>query len=98
MTINIWSFEEVEDIYDLLHSSAIISSTIPTRKLTPCSISPRPRKTTKYKAIMMSTRNAQQGLLHLFLWSLDIYSGSAACANIFIAPYYTSPQEWELRR
>ena len=104
LTINIWSFEEVEDVYDLFHSKGAINfinySNPEVDAILDKSKAAKDHK--EYKALMMKLHGIlNRELPYLFLWSLDIYSGiSKRVRNIFIAPYYyfTSFKEWELRR
>ena len=102
LTLNVWSFEEVEDVYPLFHSAGVmnfiqydnpeIDTLLDTAKAT--------RDYKKYKEYMKQVHAAlDKDLPYFFLWSLDVYSGiSKRVRNVFIQPYYyfTSFREWEL--
>lgn len=102
MTIHVWSFEEVEDIYPLFHSRGVMNfinyKNDQVDKLLDQS------KTTKdykqYKEQMKKLHAVlNKDLPYMFLWSLDIYSGiNKNVKNVFIQPYYyfTSFKEWNL--
>jgi peptide/nickel transport system substrate-binding protein len=104
LTLNVWSFEEVEDVYPLFHSKGSLnfinySNPEVDRILTEA------KKSGDYKTYkrQMKALHAlvNKDLPYLFLWSLDVYSGiSKRIRNVFIAPYYyfTSFREWELKR
>jgi peptide/nickel transport system substrate-binding protein len=93
LTINIWTFKELENIYPLFKSNAahnfINYSNAKVDKKLDESLARR-RDYKVYKGIMQELHmmlNAD--LPYLFLWSLDIYSGlSRQLKNIFIQPYY----------
>jgi peptide/nickel transport system substrate-binding protein len=103
MTLNVWSFEEVEDVYPLFHSKGVmnfigydnpeVDTLLDTAKAT--------RDYKKYKEYMKQLHKVlNDDLPYFFLWSLDIYSGiNKQVRNVFIQPYYyyTSFEEWELR-
>lgn len=102
LTLNIWSFEEVEDVYPLFHSkgpmnfigynNADVDTLLDTAKAT--------KDYKKYKEMMKQLHALlAQDLPYYFLWSLDIYSGiSKKVRNVYIQPFYyfTSFPEWEL--
>ena len=102
MTVNVWSFEEVEDVYPLFHSSGVmnfigydnpdVDALLDTAKAT--------HDYKKYKEYMKQLHSVlNEELPYLFMWSLDVYSGiSKKVRNVFIQPYYyfTSFREWEL--
>lgn len=102
LTLNVWSFEEVEDVYPLFHSqgvmnfigynSAEVDTLLDTAKAT--------RDYKKYKEYMKKLHaTLNKELPYFFLWSLDVYSGiSKKVRNVYIQPYYyfTSFNEWEL--
>jgi ABC-type transport system substrate-binding protein len=79
LTLNIWSFEEVEDVYPLFHSKGVmnfigynnadVDTLLDTAKAT--------KDYKKYKEMMKQLHAllAQEDLPYFFLWSLDIYSG-----------------------
>ncbi len=102
MTLNVWSFEEVEDVYPLFHSKGVMNfiqySNAEVDKLLDTAKTTRDYK--KYKEYMKQLHAVlNQDLPYYFLWSLDVYSGiSRNVKNTFIQPYYyfTSFEEWEL--
>lgn len=102
MTLNVWSFEEVEDVYPLFHSDGVMNfigfSSEKVDSLLDAAKATRDYK--KYKEIMKELHQVvNQELPYFFLWSLDIYSGiSKRVKNVFIQPYYyfTSFEEWGL--
>ncbi len=102
LTLNIWSFEEVEDVYPLFHSKGAINfigfnnsdvdTLLDTARAT--------RDYKKYKEQMKQLHALlAKELPYFFLWSLDIYSGiSKTVKSVYIQPYYyfTSFAEWGL--
>jgi peptide/nickel transport system substrate-binding protein len=102
LTLNIWSFEEVEDVYPLFHSKGVmnfigynnadVDTMLDTAKAT--------KDYKKYKEQMKQLHAVlAQDLPYFFLWSLDIYSGiSKKMKGVYIQPYYyfSSFPEWEL--
>ncbi|MFN3202141.1 MAG: ABC transporter substrate-binding protein [Bradymonadia bacterium] len=102
MTLNVWSFEEVEDVYPLFHSDGVmnfigfnsekVDGLLDQAKAT--------RDYKKYKELMKEIHQVVNAELpYFFLWSLDIYSGiSKRVKNVFIQPYYyfTSFEDWGL--
>ncbi len=102
LTLNVWSFEEVEDVYPLFHSEGVINfigysnpevdTLLATAKAT--------RDYKKYKEYMKQLHaTLNKDLPYFFLWSLDVYSGiSKRVKNVFIQPYYyfTSFHAWEM--
>ena len=104
LTLNVWSFEEVEDVQPLFHSKGSLNfinySNPKVDELLDTAQRAKDYKTFKKKM------KALHGVVHkdlpyLFLWSLDVYSGvSKRVKNVFIAPYYyfTSFPEWGFRR
>lgn len=102
LTLNIWSFEEVEDVYPLFHSKGVmnfigynnaeVDTLLDTARAT--------KDFKKYKEMMKQLHALlAQELPYFFLWSLDIYSGvSKKVKNVSIAPYYyfTFFPEWEI--
>jgi peptide/nickel transport system substrate-binding protein len=104
LTLNVWSFEEVEDVYPLFHSKGVmnfigydnaeVDTLLDTAKST--------RDYKKYKEYMKQLHaTLYQDLPYYFLWSLDIYSGiNKRVRNVYIAPYYyfTFFPEWEFGR
>ena len=102
LTLNIWSFEEVEDVYPLFHSKGVMNF-ISYNNSDVDTLLDTARATKDYKKYkeMMKQLHAllAKDLPYYFLWSLDIYSGiSKKVRNVYIAPYYyfTSFAEWEL--
>ena len=103
LTMNVWSFNEIEDIYPLFRTggpSNYISYSNPDvdSKLDAS------RRETDYKAhkqIMIELHSIlNEDLPYVFLWSLDIYSGlSRQLKDIFIQPYYyyTFFKDWKLK-
>lgn len=103
ITMNVWSFEEVEDVYPLFHSKGVmnfinynnaeVDTLLDTAKAT--------RDYKKYKEYMKKLHAVlSKDLPYFFLWSLDVYSGiSRKVKNVYIQPYYyfTSFEEWELQ-
>ncbi len=103
LTMNVWSFEEVEDVYPLFHSKGVmnfinynnaeVDTLLDTAKAT--------RDYKKYKEFMKKLHEVlAKDLPYDFLWSLDVYSGiSRKVKGVFIQPYYyfTSFEEWELQ-
>ena len=103
LTLNVWSFEEVEDVQPLFHSKGALNfinySNPEVDELLDTAQRSQDYKTFKKKM------KALHGVVHkdlpyLFLWSLDVYSGvSKRVKNVFIAPYYYFPHfEWGFRR
>ena len=104
LTLNVWSFEEVEDVYPLFHSQGVmnfigynnadVDTLLDTAKST--------RDYKKYKEFMKQLHSVLgTDLPYFFLWSLDVYSGiNKSVRNVFITPYryFTSFPEWELGR
>ncbi len=102
MTLNVWSFEEVEDVYPLFHSNGVmnfigydnaeVDTLLDTAKAT--------LDYKKYKEYMRQLHAVlYKDLPYLFLWSLDVYSGiSKRVQGVFIAPYnyFTFFREWDL--
>ena len=102
MTVNVWSFEEVEDVYPLFHSEGVmnfigydnadVDTLLDTAKAT--------NDYKKYKELMKQLHGVlNKDLPYDFLWSLDVYSGiNRTVRNVYIQPYYyfTSFSEWEL--
>lgn len=102
LTMNIWSFEELEDIFPLFRTGQpqnYISYSNPEvdAKL---DASRRERDHKAYKEIMKELHGMlNDDLPYVFLWSLDIYSGlSRQVKNIFIQPYhyYTFFKDWTM--
>lgn len=103
LTLNVWSFEEVEDVYPLFHSEGVmnfinynnadVDTLLDTAKAT--------RDYKQYKEYMKKLHaTLNQDLPYFFLWSLDVYSGiSKRVRNVYIQPYYyfTSFKEWGLQ-
>lgn len=104
LTMNVWSFEEVEDIYPLFHSKGVINfinfKNPEIDKLLETAKSTNDYK--RYKEYQKQLHaKLNQDLPYFFLWSLDVYSGiSKQVKNVFIQPYYyfTSFHEWGMRR
>lgn len=102
LTLNVWSFEEVEDVYPLFHSKGVMNfikySNKEVDELLDTAKSTRDYK--KYKEYMKQLHAVlNRDLPYFFLWSLDVYSGlSRQLKGTFIQPYYyfTSFEEWEL--
>ncbi len=102
LTLNVWSFEEVEDVYPLFHSKGVmnfirydnpdVDTLLDTAKST--------RDYVQYRELMKKLHAVlNKDLPYFFLWSLEIYSGiSKEIKNVFIQPYYyfSSFKEWEL--
>lgn len=102
LTLNIWSFDEVEDVHPLFHSKGVmnfigynnsdVDTLLDTARAT--------KDHKKYKEQMKQLHALlSQDLPYFFLWSLDIYSGiSKKVKGVNIAPftYFTSFPEWEL--
>lgn len=102
LTLNIWSFEEVEDVYPLFHSKGVMNF-IGYNNADVDTLLDTARATKDYKKYkeMMKQLHAllAKELPYFFLWSLDIYSGvSKKVKNVYIQPFYyfTSFAEWEL--
>lgn len=102
MTLNVWSFEEVEDVYPLFHSDGVLNfigfQNDKVDELLDAAKATRDYK--KYKEIMKELHAlVNKELPYFFLWSLDVYSGiSKRMKNVFIQPYYyfTTFEEWSL--
>lgn len=102
LTLNVWSFEEVEDVYPLFHSKGVMNfiqyNNPEVDRLLDTAKGTRDYK--KYKEYMKELHAVlNKDLPYFFLWSLDVYSGiSRHVKNTFIQPYYyfTSFEEWEL--
>jgi peptide/nickel transport system substrate-binding protein len=103
LTLNVWSFNEIEDIFPLFrtgqpanyigYSNANVDAQLDSS-----------RRESDYKAhrdIMVGLHQTlNEDLPYVFLWSLDIYSGlSKDISNLFIQPYYyfTFFKDWKLR-
>jgi len=104
LTLNVWSFEEVEDVRPLFHSKGNLNF-INYNNAEVDKILDAAKASKDYKSYKRSMKKlhaiVNKDLPYLFLWSLDVYSGvSKRVRNVFIAPYYyfTSFQEWELGR
>lgn len=104
LTINVWSFEEVEDIYPLFHSKGVINF-IGFKDAEIDKLLDTAKSTTDYKRYKEYQKQLHaklnKELPYFFLWSLDVYSGlSKQVSNVFIQPYYyfTSFNEWGMRR
>ncbi|MCA9526350.1 MAG: hypothetical protein KC549_08660, partial [Myxococcales bacterium] len=103
LTMNVWSFEEVEDVYPLFHSTGVMNFIGYSNKdvdgILDAAQATKDYK--KYKEYMKELHaKLSEDLPYFFLWSLDVYSGlSKKLAGVFIQPYYyfTSFHEWELR-
>lgn len=103
LTMNIWSFNEIEDVYPLFKTGQVpnfISYSNPDvdTKLD------QSRRTKDYKVrkeIMKDLHQMlNQDLPYVFLWSLDVYSGiSRQIRDIFIQPYYyfTHFKDWSMK-
>lgn len=104
LTMNVWSFEEVEDVYPLFHSTGVMNFIGYKNKDIDALLdqAQATKDYKKYKEIMKELHaRLNEDLPYFFLWSLDVYSGlSKNLKNVFIQPYYyfTSFEEWELRR
>jgi peptide/nickel transport system substrate-binding protein len=93
LTMNIWSFNEIEDIYPLFRTGQrtnYINYSNPEvdAKL---DASRNPNQDYKvHKEIMKEVHTLlHEDLPYVFLWSLDVYSGlSRQLKNIYIQPYY----------
>ena len=103
LTMNIWSFNEIEDIFPLFRSKAP-SNYISYSNSDVDSKLDASRRETDYKVhkeIMMELHQMlNDDLPYVFLWSLDIYSGlSRQLKNVFIQPYYyyTFFKDWSLQ-
>ncbi|MEE2757859.1 MAG: ABC transporter substrate-binding protein [Myxococcota bacterium] len=104
LTLNVWSFEEVEDVRPLFHSSGSLNfinyNNPKVDQLLDAAQSAADYKT--YKRQMKALHAlVHKDLPYMFLWSLDVYSGiSKRVRKVFIAPYYyfTTFREWELKR
>lgn len=103
LTMNIWSFKEIEDVYPLFRTGAMMNfiqySNAEVDQLLDESLNTKDHK--KYKELMMTLHQVLYGdLPYLFLWSLDVYSGlTKQLSNIFIQPYYyfTFFKEWAFK-
>jgi peptide/nickel transport system substrate-binding protein len=103
LTMNVWSFEEVEDVYPLFHSKGVMNfinyNNPEVDTLLDTARASHDYK--KYKEYMKKLHEVlAKDLPYDFLWSLDVYSGiSRKVKNVFIQPYYyfTSFREWELQ-
>ena len=100
LTMNIWSFEELEDIFPLFRTGQpqnYINYSNPEvdAKL---DASRKERDHKAYKEVMKELHMMlNDDLPYIFLWSLDIYSGiSRQVKSIFIQPYhyYTFFKDW----
>ena len=93
LTMNIWSFNEIEDIYPLFRTGQrtnYINYSNPEvdAKL---DASRNPNQDYKVHKEIMKEVHAllHEDLPYVFLWSLDVYSGlSRQLKNIYIQPYY----------
>lgn len=103
LTMNVWSFNEIEDIFPLFRTGQpanyIYYSNGEVDQLLDQS-----RRETDYKAhkeIMSNLHEKlNEDLPYVFLWSLDIYSGlSKQIKNLFIQPYYyyTFFKTWKMQ-
>lgn len=104
LTLNVWSFEEVEDVYPLFHSQGVMNF-IGYNNPQVDSLLDTAKSTRDYKQYKEHMKNLHQllstDLPYFFLWSLDVYSGiNKSVRNVFITPYryFTSFPEWELGR
>ena len=103
LTMNIWSFNEIEDVYPLFKTGAP-SNYISYSNPEVDAMLDASRRETDYKVHKETMRELHEmlneDLPYVFLWSLDIYSGlSRQLKNIFIQPYYyyTFFKDWSLR-
>ena len=104
LTLNVWSFEEVEDVRPLFHSQGSLNF-INYKNAEVDRILDQAKQSNDYKTYKRKMKAlhalVNKDLPYLFLWSLDVYSGvSKRVREVFIAPYYyfTSFREWELKR
>ncbi|MCB9522365.1 MAG: ABC transporter substrate-binding protein [Myxococcales bacterium] len=102
LTLNVWSFKDVEDVYPLFHSQGVmnfigynnaqVDTLLDTAKAT--------RDYKQYKEYMKKLHaELNRDLPYFFLWSLDIYSGiSKRVRNVMVSPYsyFTFFPGWEL--
>ncbi len=102
LTLNVWSFEEVEDVYPLFHSKGVMNF-IHYRNAEVDKLLDQAKGMHDYKQYKEAMKRLHamldKDLPYFFLWSLDLYSGiSKQVKNVFIQPYYyfTSFKEWEL--
>jgi len=102
LTMNVWSFAEVEGVRGLFHSKGT-SNFINYSNPEVDSLFDSAAKLTDYKQYQQQMMKLHgilnKDLPYFFLWSLDVYSGvSKRVRNVFIAPFYyfTSFREWEL--
>ena len=103
LTMNIWSFNEIEDIYPLFktgQATNYISYSNPEvdSKLN----ASRATKDYKVRKKIMKELHVMLNadLPYVFLWSLDVYSGlSRQLKGIFIQPYYyfTHFKDWSFK-
>jgi peptide/nickel transport system substrate-binding protein len=104
LTMHAWTFDEVETVSDLFHSSGVWNFINYKNERLDAMLddAERTEDYKLYKKKMRAIHAELNGELpYFFLWSLDIYSGvSKRVRNLFISPYtyFTSFPEWELKR
>ena len=103
LTMNVWSFNEIEDIFPLFRTGAPSNYISYSNKQIDAKLD-ESRRESDYKAhkeIMMNLHEMlNDDLPYVFLWSLDIYSGlSRQLRGIFIQPYYYYSffKDWSLK-
>jgi len=103
LTMNVWSFNEIEDIFPLFRSRQPANYIGYSNSEIDAQLDAS-RRESDYKAhkeIMVGLHQAlNEDLPYVFLWSLDIYSGlSKQISNLFIQPYYyfTFFKDWKLK-
>ena len=103
LTMNVWSFNEIEDVFPLFRSGAPSNYISYSNKSVDGKLDASRRETDYkvHKEIMMELHQMlNDDLPYVFLWSLDIYSGlSRQLKDLFIQPYYyyTFFKDWSLK-
>lgn len=104
LTLNIWSFNEIEDIYPLFHSKGPSNYIGYSNPDVDAKLDASRRETDykAYKQVMVDLHAMlNDDLPYVFLWSLDMYSGlTRQLKEIFIQPYYyfTYFKDWKLKQ
>ncbi|MFN3202140.1 MAG: ABC transporter substrate-binding protein [Bradymonadia bacterium] len=101
MTLNVWSFEEIEDVYPLFHSKGVLNY-IGFKSKKVDALLDKAKKSKDYREVKSLMKQVHQAvhteLPYVFLWTVEVYSGvSTRLKNVFILPYryFSSIEEWE---
>ena len=103
LTMNIWSFNELEDIFLLFRSGQLLNFINYSNPTVDAKLdaSEQEEDYKVYKEQMQELHTIlNKDLPYVFLWSLDVYSGlSRQLQNVFIQPYYyfTFFRDWSFR-